>query len=338
MPRRVHLVGTCPAQSTAAAMTLMHHRVGNRLRSIPSGEVDDLDWIVPTIQRREHHPDLRVLKHFKWDTPTLKPWDGAIMAPRRGADLTSALALDYADKAAAALPVWRRMDTEAAFQVGIPGPFDLAAFTFGPGALHFYDYEANAALDEIRIITAMEPQQVIYQLEIPLETFLVAKTPGRLQPKIAARLARCIGAFIDATPSGSRWIVHLCVGDPHGKPLVTLPDVSPLVILANALDQAWPHRTHTLDAIHFPFASGTMSAPTGLQFYGPLVGLNISNLTHCLAGLVTLGADGHGQRCALDTIENLTGQPWGISTPCGLGRRPDAVIPTLDRLAALAAN
>jgi hypothetical protein len=318
-------------------MTLMHDHVGAYLHSIPSGEIEDPDWVVSTVKRREQRPGLRVLKRFNYGKPALAPWDGAILVPRRGADLTAALALDYADKAAAALPVWRALNTKAAFQVGIPGPFDLAAFTFGPGALHFYDYEATAALTEIWAINR-DNDQVIYQLEIPLETYLVAKAPRRLQTKIATRLAQRIGAFIDITTHGSQWIVHLCVGDPHGKPLVTLSDANPLVILTNAINAAWPHRTHTLDAIHFPFASGTMSTPTNLQFYLPLVELAVSNLTHCSAGLVTLDATEADQRHALCVIEDLTGRPWGISTPCGLGRRPDAVIPTLDRLAILAAD
>jgi hypothetical protein len=335
--RRVHLVGTCPAQNTAAAMALMQDRVGAYLHSIPSGEVEDPDWVVSTVKRREQHPNLRVLKHFNYDKPALAPYDGAILVPRRGGDLTQALALDYADKAAAALRIWRTLDTEAALQVGIPGPFDLAAFTFGPGALHFYDYEVTAALTEIWAINR-DNDQLTYQLEIPLETYLVAKAPCRLQPKIAARLTQRVGAFIDATPTGSRWIVHLCVGDPHGKPLIELSDASPLVILANAISTVWPHQTHTLDAIHFPFASGTMPAQTNSPFYEPLAGLALPELTHCSAGLVTLSVSEAYQRQALNMIEDISNRSWGISTPCGMGRIPDLVIPTLERLAALAAN
>jgi hypothetical protein len=76
---------------------------------------------------------------------------------------------------------------------------------------------------------------VLFQIEVPVESVLVARTPSALRPALAGLLARRIAALAQGAPEGSRFGLHLCLGDMNHRALRRLPDASPLVLLANAV-------------------------------------------------------------------------------------------------------
>jgi hypothetical protein len=334
-------VGTVPASNTEAAMRLMLAITGDHLKTIPDGETTAgrEDWVVPTVLARLNHPDVVTLKRFNYDTLDFRPWHGGIATNRPGHKITEdTLGLRYDEHALEALTILDKLvwswPTAPALQVGIASPLDLALFTFGPFAPRHYRAETNAALAAIGDVHYAAPSAV-FQLELPLETYLVAQSPKRVQLRVANWCARRLANFIQCTAADTEWIIHLCVGDPHGQPLVTPTDVGPLVVLANAIAAHWP-ADHTLDAIHFPFADGTHTAPTNAAYYWDLRYLEVPDEVDLLAGVVTAEQGVEFTQAALDLIDHQMYLQWGVSTPCGLGRKPNAVIPILEKMAELA--
>jgi hypothetical protein len=330
--RRVHLVGTLGQPDVPTGMALAAQRVGQYLETIPDGEPGvRADWITCLIERMAGRPEVKTLVPPRFYKDPLRPWHGAVYTARRGMKITPAtLGLAY---------VLHELNHAAGYflrlQVDIPGPFDMAAFSFGPLWSRYYDTAVEAASLQVKAIEELGGTRPVYQLSIPVETYLVARAPARLRKFIATKLARRLAGFVTTTLAGTEWILHLCVGDPHGKPLITLQDSAPLVELTNALVQAWP-TGYRLNAVHLPLGDGQTPAKADPRYMAPLYGLELPEDVHLSVGLAHLGQDLDTQRLALAEAERAARRPLGVSTPCGLGRRPAQAAELLARMAALA--
>lgn len=339
--RRVHLVGTLGQPDVPTGMQLAVERVGQFLTTLPDGEPDlRANWIIPVVEQLQHRPEVRTLIRPRFHKNPLRAWHGAVYTARRGYDITpDTLGLPFAQYAAEALPVLRDLAHASGYslrlQADIPGPFDLFMFSFGPLRAKYYDVEVLAAVQQVELIEAMAPGKVVYQLSIPVETYLVAMAPRRARSKVAGRLAGKIIDFIRCTPEGTEWIIHLCVGDPHGKPLITLKDAQPLVELTNPLVAGWPDG-YILNAVHWPLGDGTHPFSLDPKYLIPVHDLQLPDTVHLSAGLAHLGGSWHTQALALSALDHLTGREVGVSTPCGFGRRSDMAGGLLTRLADLA--
>jgi hypothetical protein len=129
--------------------------------------------------------------------------------------------------------------------------------------------------------------------------------------------------------------VHLCVGDSNGQPLITLPNMDALVELSNAIWRHWPCG-YRLDAVHLPAGDGTHPAPADPRYFAALRRIELPTSVHLSLGLAHLGADLDTQRITLTEAEVLAQRVLGVSTPCGLGRRPAQASALLARMADLA--
>lgn len=343
--RRIHHVGTIPATQregescTAAALRLALECTGRYLRTAPAEGWDRADWIVPILRRRDRHPDLRVLKACNYAKDPMTLWSGSSIHWPRRALHHDALCLRYADYARAAWPTFLDLTMgypNMRLQVSVPGPGDLAAMSWGPWALRRYHAEVDGALTEIAQIHEITGGRVTYQVEMPVPTYLIHKAPTRLRDKVADRLGRATAEFIGASPAGSTWILHPCMADPHGKPLSVPPDAGVVVAQVNGIYAHWP-RTHDLDAVHLPLGDGLHPAPHRPSYYAPLRDLDLPGDVHVSAGLAHVAASMDDQHAALAAAEAAAERGLlGVSTPCGLGRRPDAVEATMTRLVTLA--
>jgi hypothetical protein len=329
MTRRAHLVGSYPAPDTKSAMTMMHATLGPWLKTVPDGETIDnrATWVIPIIRERERHPELKTRKTFIYEgAHQFHPWHVAVIT---GQPSVESMCLHYAQYALNALPIFDELATlEQRLQVGIPAPFDLCVMS---SMYTHYAIECAAAVVEIEKICELAGNRVTFQLEICLETVITARLPKTLRHKAAIRFGRMVRNFILQCPVDSQWILHLCVGDPHGQPVAVLKDTQPLVTLANELIAHWP-RNRELDVIHFPFASGTHAASNDANYYWPLKHMWLPETVTPIAGIVTE----HGSVKDSARILKILGPRWGVSTPCGMGRRPNAVVPILEKLAILA--
>ncbi|HEY0239248.1 MAG TPA: hypothetical protein VGC37_11405 [Friedmanniella sp.] len=162
--------------------------------------------------------------------------------------------------------------------------------------------------------------ETVFQIEVPVELVMMIKAPPRVRPLLAARMAEGMLRIARNSPVGTRFGVHLCVGDLNNQPLAEMDDVSPLVLLANAVARRWPV-DRSLLYVHAPLAAADKPAPVRPGYYAPLRDLDLSVGTDFVAGFVHERQDLTDQVGIRDLVDGLIGRPVQIAAACGLGRR-----------------
>ena len=323
-------------------MRLAVERLGPELDYLPDGETGDRrNWIISMIEALRAHPDFRVVKDGDWSDYDKTPR----FALRPGHRLYgAALDLGIAAAARAAMHEFDTLRAEMAprspagprFLVGIPGDLDLAMFTFGPsGPVRHLRPFTEALAATMYQVRRMFGNDVVFQIEVPVESVLLARAPSALRPALAGLLARRITALAQGAPEGSRFGLHLCLGDMNHRALGRLPDASPLVLLANAVAARWPDGRH-LHYVHAPLAAADSPPPGSQAFYRPLAGLKLGPDVRFIAGFAHEDQNPDAQFRIRQMIEDAVGHPVDVSTSCGLGRRqPDAALAAMDRIKLL---
>jgi hypothetical protein len=325
--REAHLVGSLPGADPATAMGTALQILGPYLRTLPDGETGGRsNWVVSIIEGLERHPDLELKKAGDWSDYNKTP----VLKVRRGRTLYGAN-LDFGHVAAVreSFPAFTQARTAAnrpglAFQEGVPGDFDLAMFTLGPAAaLRNRRPFTEATLAEIRQVGAITGSDTLFQIEVPVELVMLAKAPPLARPKLATILARPIIALASAAPEGTRFGIHLCLGDMNNRAFGRVTDALPLVLLSNAIVARWP-QGRTLDIVHAPFAAANEPAPTDPSFYAPLAELALPAGTRFAAGFAHESQSLSDQLAIRTMIDDLLNREVTISAACGLGRRTEA--------------
>jgi hypothetical protein len=322
--RYAHLVGSLPGTTAYEAMSTAMKILDGRLHSLPDGETGERrNWIISIVESLRSHPDLELAKQGDWSdydkTPRLKV--------RKGRTLYGTnLDFGHVDAARTSLPVFEQIRSEfdrpaLAYQSGVPGDLDLAMFTLGPvGALTNRRPFTEATLAEIQAVRKITGDGTVFQIELPVELVLLAKAPARAMPALANRLAKGIINLARASPAGTHFGIHLCLGDMNNKAFGTMRDVTALVALSNAVVRGWPS-TQPLDYIHAPFAAADQPATTDPGFYAPLADLNVPPGTRFAAGFAHEAQSLADQVRIRGMIEERTGRTLDVSAACGLGRR-----------------
>ena len=337
--RFAHLVGSTPFDSAEEAMDVALARFPDQLRSLPDGETGERrNWILSIIESFRTHPDFVLRKDGAWTDYKDLP----VFGVRRGRKLRGET-LDFRHVTAfeSSYPLFKaRRDrsgrSDLIFQAGIPSAFGMALFTMGPSGpfLHRRPF-VDATLREIREIYAEAGGDVVFQLELPPELIFVALMPAPLQRLMARYMARTVIHLVRNSPEGSRFGLHLCLGDMNHRALGRLRDVRPLVLLSNAIVAAWP-AGRALDFIHAPFAAAVLPPATDPAFYAPLKGLRLPAETRFIAGFAHDRQSLETQVDLLALMEGLLGRRVDVASSCGLGRRSrEEAASVLDRTAAL---
>ncbi|MFB4316000.1 hypothetical protein [Actinomadura sp. 21ATH] len=339
--RDVHLVGSYPAAGASEAMTAAVRAAGPRLRTLSDGEVGERrNWVQHIIEGFRDHPDVELRRNGGWSGYDDRP----VFRVRRGHRLTAAaLDLGHARSAADGYAAFREIRAAhgldgLSFQVGIPGDLDLALFSFGPaGAFRYRRPFREALAREIDEVARWGGRDVLFQLEFPVELVMVTTAPGPLRGAAARFMAGGMARPAAEAPPGSRFGVHLCVGDLNNRALKRMRTTAPLVALARAVLRAWP-AGRDLEYVHVPLAAGEHPPVTDLRFYRDLAGLrDMPPDVRFVAGLAHENQDLAEQRRILGIVESLLGRTVAVSTACGLGRRsPEDAARALDRAVALA--
>ena len=130
----------------------------------------------------------------------------------------------------------------------------------------------------------MTGPETLFQIEVPVELVLLSKAPAAARPALARALATMVTGLAAATAEGTRFSVHLCLGDMNNRAFGALGgDVTPLVLLANAVIAGWPEG-RPLEVLHAPFAAADQPASTDAAFYAPLAQLRLPAPTIFAAG------------------------------------------------------
>lgn len=337
--RHALLIGTLPGETADEAMRSAVERVGPHLRFLPDGETGERrSWIVGLIMGLENHPDLEISKDGDFSDYRHQ----RNYRVRKGHQLTSDnLDLGYASWYRANREIFDKLVADTpelggvSFQVGIPSDLDLAMFALGPmGGLRNRKVFQEATIRDITAIRDESGDDVLFQIEVPVETMLVALA-GPFGRFVAPRVAASIGRTVARAPEGTRFGVHLCMGDLGHKALTRLRSLKPFVTLANTLSQSWP-AGRPLEYVHMPLAAGEEPATLEESFYRPLEGLRLPADVHFVAGFLHEQRSIDEQRRILAAIETAVGHPVDIAAACGLGRRsPEAAFATMDQAKAL---
>lgn len=322
--RETLLVGSIPGQNNEDAMTQALDELAPHLRYLPDGETGERDaWVVGIVNNLRSHPDLEVRKEGSWanykDQLNYKVASGHKL---RGDSLDLGHVAAYQDS----WPVFERLRqqyrrSDLAFQVGLPGAFDLALFAMGmTGPFRHRQPFADALIDEIEQIYSRGGDDVIFQFEIPAELVFVTKAPGPLQDTTARWLGGAVADLAARAPRGARFGVHLCLGDLGHRALARMKDTRPLVRLANAITRKWPAR-RPLEYVHAPLAAGEDPPPLEPGFYRPLNKLDIPDQTRFVAGLLHENRKIAELRSLLGHVETHLDETVDVAAACGLARR-----------------
>jgi hypothetical protein len=326
-PRNAHLVGSLPGPDPVTAMTTALELLRPHLRTLPDGETGERrNWVISIIDGLRNHPDLRLKKPGDWSDYDKTP----VLAIRDGHKLYGA-SLDFGHVAAVtqSFPQFEKVKESAGlpqlrFQEGVPGDFDLAMFTLGPvGALRHRRPFTEASLAEIRDVKKITGPDTLFQIEVPVELVLLAKAPAATRPALAGFLARAVTALAAGAAEGTRFAVHLCLGDMNNRAFGLMTDVTPLVLLANAVMKAWP-AGRPLEILHAPFAAADQPATTDVAFYRPLSKLKLVAGVQFAAGFAHESQSLADQRQIRSVIEDHLQRQVLIAAACGLGRRSPA--------------
>jgi len=337
--RSVHLMGSIPAANAEAAMREVLTRLGPHLRCLPDGETGERrNWIMHIIESFRAHPDLQVRTEGDWSG-----YDRVLTFRVRKGHTLRGESLDFGHvvNVEENLPIFQRLRHELGrpdliFQVGIPGDLDMALFTLGPlGAFRHRRAFTEATVREINEISSVTANQVLFQLEVPVELIFMTRMPAPVRPAMAAFLARGIARLADQSPDGARFGVHLCLGDLNHKAMARMRNTRPLVLLANAVAKCWP-AGRSLDYVHVPFTAGEQPPPLDPTFYRPLGKLRLPGTTRLVAGLVHEGQSIDEQRHVLGLVEEQVGRRVDLAAACGFGRcTPEQARAAMDQVTAL---
>lgn len=338
--RRVHLVGTIPADSTESALKLVTDKLGDVTTAwLPDGETGTRkDWIGRLVENLKSHPDLELTRDGDWSdydrTPAFKVKKGHRF---------DYVELDYFEHFEESWPQFQQVRSglgrsDLAIQVGIPGPIDVAfaAFGFNPasGLRNTRPFE-DATLLEISKIHALGGSEVVYQLEVPIEIEIANRMPKPVRKAGVGQLAGRLLRVVRKSPHDTRWGFHLCVGDMNNTAFSRLDDATTLTLLANAIVDRFP-KGRTLEFMHLPLAHGSEPPTLDERFYEPLTKLAVPTDVRLIAGFAHEGQSLEDQLAVRELIEARVGRPVDIAASCGLGRRDlEAAEANLTRSGAL---
>ncbi len=326
MGRRTHLVGAWPGRGPEHAMDQALSRLAPHLDRLSDGETGDRHlWCTPVIEKLRANPDVEILRDGDWsDYEQVAQWkvaDGHTLDP---ANLRHHYALAFRNSYPSFLVLREKHGRpDLRFQVGIVAPIDLAIYAFGEAAFADPSILEGWQVSTVRDIAEIHAEagdDVVFQIETVVALIAIAQAPDEAQPAVAAQMAETMLDTIRRSPAGARFGIHLCLGDFHHTAYGEMRDVTPLVLLANAIAAGFPD-DKVLEYVHAPFAAAKEAPIAAESFYEPLRDLELPDDTRFIAGFLHESLDTEAHRELLARIERMAGREVDVAAACGLGRR-----------------
>jgi hypothetical protein len=332
----VHLVGSVPLEGSEAVFRATAAALGPWLARLPDGETGmRTNWIEWQIPMLGSDPALEIVPP---DPDHYRPLPRIALRDGSAADDIALSGCGYADAAEASYAIFRRLRDEGViaagtrFQVCLPTPLATVALFVTPEDQAAVEavYERLLLADLDHILAAIPHEDLAVQWDTAVEfgvlegLFPVWFEP--VEPGIIDRLVR-IGQRV---PADVELGFHLCYGDAGHQHFAQPTDAAILVRVANAL-------VHGLDRplnwLHLPVPRERDDE----AYYAPLADLRVGDDTELYLGLVhrTDGMEGTQRR--MHAASKVV-PAFGISTECGLGRRPSESVAELLELHAAVAR
>ncbi|HJQ16472.1 MAG TPA: hypothetical protein VJ859_05680 [Allosphingosinicella sp.] len=337
MKRPALLVGSVNLASAQEVFTTAGDVLGGCLRSVPDGETGErLQWFSWQVNVMERAPFLRKARGDA---------EYARLA-RYGVngDLSDARfdTLGYADAAIASYAIFAALRDQGKipagvrFQVSLPTPLaPMMSMIEADDLLKVEPLYEDAMRREIeRMCGAIPADDLAIQWDVASELSLLeglspldGKCPfSDPRNDMARRLAKIIGWV----PAQAAVGIHLCYGDYEHKHFIEPKDTGLMVDFANAVFERVSRR---VDWLHLPVPKDRDDD----AYFAPLEKLELPAGTQLYLGLVHYTDGLEGGRRRMEAAGRHVSD-FGVSTECGLGRRPAETIPDVMKLMATLAS
>jgi len=339
--RPVLLIGGIPGNTAEEVFRTIAPVLGDLAIGCTDGETGVRRfWIMfVALNTWETHPDMRIIRPVQKTMEGFPDWLPAgyeffqWYGPKEGVERLSPIeTLGYPAEAAASYAVFRRLRDEGVipaglrFQQSLPFPDDAVRLFTNDArdmAVMVDAYIDVMQRDVAELCRQIPHDDLVLQWDINWET--VAIEHGDHMPGVAPmqfkpegdpmdRFLRYVKELSGAVPADVPMGMHLCYGDLHHK---HFKDPENLSTSVDMLNRAAGVSAHPVNFVQ-------MSVPRQRSddaFFEPLRDVRTADTT-IYAGLVhyTDGVDGSRRR--LEAFKRHYDGPTGVSTECGLGRRP----------------
>ena len=314
----VHLVGSIPLADAGEVFETVSDILGEFICRIPDGETRERsNWIAWQLKLLEQNEQMEIdpaiappghaaaddglaVDSRKFRFLRVKPGISANELSLRTAYAETALRSYDSFKSLQAngkIPPTTRM------QVTLPTPYAVASLYVAPESWPVFlpAYE-HAILQELLHIVQTIPKD-----SLAIQGFIFSM----------------LGRLCDAVPGGIDVGIHLCYGDPGHKHIVEPKDASILTILANGICSG---TTRKINWIHMPVPRERDDS----EYFAPLQNLKLDAGCELYLGLIHFTDKDDGANKRMRAARQFV-EDFGLSTECGLGRRPiETIVPLLE--------
>jgi hypothetical protein len=325
-----------PLDSSEAVFRATAAALGPWMARFPDGETGTrTNWIEWQIPMLGGDPALEVVPP---DPDHYRPLPRVAVRDGSSADDIALTGCGYADAAEASYVEFRRLRddgviaADARFQVCLPTPLATVALFVTPEDQAAVEavYERLLLADLDRVLATIPHEDLAIQWDTAVEFgVLEGLFPVWFEPAEAGVVDRLV-RIGNRVPVDVELGFHLCYGDAGHQHFTQPTDAAVLVRVANALADGLDR---PLNWLHLPVPRER----DDVAYYAPLADLRLSDDTELYLGLVhrTDGMEGTQRRMA---AASKVVPAFGISTECGLGRRPSETVPELLELHAAVAK
>ncbi|MFF0143947.1 hypothetical protein ATK36_4129 [Amycolatopsis sulphurea] len=352
--RVLHFCGSLPpglGDTDLDALRWFHaHTKGHAITGLPVRQ--DPDWTLDHLKNRiGKQPEvLRVVHAGEYrdydDFPSYGVVPGAQLRPEHVAHGSVAEALASVETFRA----YRAEHTDLAdtrMMLPVPGPVDLALFTFAGGtlmrnlpnfgevcrAVKYLPVFTEATAEFVAGVSAEAAEDVVFHLEVP--SVLIGMYKARVLPggpRAAARfLAGQMAGLLAKFPRNARVLLHLCYGDYNHTEVFQPKNLAWATMFLNHLATGLRRRHVGFPQVHIPAAFGSTVASKEDAFFAPLRLLD--DEWQVIAGVASHD-DSLATVAALHLFETAARrQAIGVACACGLGRlREEQAKPSVDAM------
>ena len=352
---KVHLVGSIPGDSATDVFQLCGASVGELLGTLPDGETGYRQYYIGWLGNRiyQAHPDLELVTQphpiepshpdewrepgQEWLSREMDRSDFWRFRVRDGVTQFSLDTLGYAHAAVESYGEFVRLRAAGVipestrFQVSLPSAGDGAGlFVADPEDLPRFvaSYESAMADDLARMLNVIPESDLAIQWdnvgfvighELESRRSQDDGTDGIRPGPLTENFRQMLGRFLANIPDAVAVGIHFCYGDFRHQHAVQPRDLGVPVFLAN---EALSLQQRSIDWIHMPVPRSRADE----DYFRPLLEMRAD--TRLFLGLVhhSDGVEGTARRIE---VAKRYCSDFGISTECGLGRRPREQIPEL---------
>jgi hypothetical protein len=327
--RGVHLVGSVPLSGAAEVFKFVSNSLRHHAKRVPDGEtgarINWTQWQLEVFEQVEalesEIVDSGYIKRSKFRLRPDKTAQDVIFPP-----------LGYAKAVRESFPIFKSLKqagiipVHMKFQVCLPTPIaPTVIYVFPQHQLAIEPHYEAAMLGELDDILAVVPaSELAFQWDTAIEFAIIE---GSLQHSFKDPEVEMVSRLIrlgNRVPPAVELGFHLCYGDSGGRHFKEPHDTSKLVRVANSVSEGL---RRPLNWLHVPVPIDRIDQ----AYYAPLAKLELSAATELYLGVVH---DRDGVPGTLARIESASRyvNRFGISTECGLGRRPPNTLPELMKI------